>query len=205
MENYYIKSLNFRHLFILVLVVLGSATANAQGIKFLIPDGAVIQYGGSIGYGSAGVSYDLFKGQKGNLDLTFGYVPESQGGPLSILAGKFSYKPIKISVKDLVAIYPVNPGTFVSYTPGEKFEKWSKTQYPKGYYWWSKSTRIHLSLSTEAKFNGEKILSGSGIKAIGIYSEFNTNDLYTVSWFKNSDSMSLLDIVRVGYGVRVYF
>jgi hypothetical protein len=151
------------------------------------------------------VSYDLFKGQRGNLDLTFGYVPEKKGGPLNILSGKFSYKPIKIQVKDIVVIYPVNPGTFVSYTPGENFEKWSKTQYPKGYYWWSKSTRVHLSLSTEAKFNGEKVFSGSGIKAIGIYSELNTNDLYTVSWFKNRDSMSLLDIVRVGYGVRVYF
>ncbi|WP_242691692.1 hypothetical protein [Desertivirga arenae] len=179
--------------------------ANSQGARFLIPDGAVTQYGGSIGYGSVGISYDLFKGERGNLDFTFGYVPESKGGPLRILAGKFSYKPLRIKVKDITAIYPVNPGTFVSYTPGEQFEKWSKTQYPKGYYWWSKSTRIHVSLSTEAKFNGEKLLPKTGLKAFSIYSELNTNDLYGVSWFKNRDSMSFLEIVRVGYGVRVYF
>ncbi|WP_242695870.1 hypothetical protein [Desertivirga brevis] len=205
MENYYIKLLSFKNIAILLLAVLPLAKAKSQGVRFLVPDGVVAHYGGSIGFGSAGISYDLFKNQRGNLDFTFGYVPESKGGPLRILTGKFSYKPVKIGLKDIGTLYPVNPGTFISYTPGEQFEKWSKTQYPKGYYWWSKSTRIHLSLSTEAKFNGEKVLHKAGIKAIGVYSELNTNDLYAVSWFKNKDSMSFLEIVRVGYGVRVYF
>jgi hypothetical protein len=43
MENYYIKSLNFKYPFILLLIVLQSAAAYAQGIKFLIPDGVVAQ------------------------------------------------------------------------------------------------------------------------------------------------------------------
>jgi len=204
MENYHTRSLIFKTPFLLLLLLL-NIKSYSQNLKFLIPDGVVAQYGGSIGYGSAGISYDLFKEQRGNLDFTFGYVPASKGGSLSILAGKFTYKPIRIKIKDIATVYPINPGTFVSYTPGDKFEKWSKTQYPKGYYWWSKSTRIHLALSTEAKINGEKIIGKSGIKAIGIYSELNTNDLYFVSWFKNKDNMSFLDIVRVGYGVRVYF
>jgi hypothetical protein len=206
MENYHTRSLTFNLFLTLTLgQLIFASTVTAQVLKALIPDGAVAQYAGSIGYGSAGISYTLFKNDRGSLDFTYGYVPESKGGKLHIFAGKFSYKALQIKVKDWGAVYPLNPGTFVSYHPGEQFEKWSKKQYPKGYYWWSKSVRYHLSLSTEAKISGKKILPKSGIKAIGLYSELNTNDLYMVSWFTNRDSMSFLDIVRVGYGVRVYF
>jgi len=204
MESYHITLKNFKiNAFILIILFSFCHTyTKAQFLKSLIPDEAVAQHGGSIGYASAGFGYNFFKEDKGSLDFTYGYVPESKGGKLHIFAGKFSYKPIKIKVKDWANIYPLNPGVFISYHPAKQFAKWNKYQYPRGYYWWSKSIRYHASLSTEAKI---KMAPNSKIEAIGIYSEFNTNDLYLVSWYKNQDSMPFWEIVKIGYGVRVYF
>jgi len=204
MESLHIRLLTSK-LTLLLFFILSSLRADAQFLRKLIPDGAVSQYGGSIGFVSGGISYDLFRNKRGSLDFTYGHVPESKGGPLDVFAAKFFYRPIRIGIKDIAGIYPLNPGTFVSFHPGDKFENWNEGQYSKGYYWWSRSTRIHVSLSSELKLNGKKLLPKTRIDAIGIYSELNTNELYAVSWFKNKDSMSFLDIVRVGYGVRVYF
>ena len=204
MESYPIRLLIFKLLAFCVIFFSG-IDARCQFIKKFIPDGAVAQYGGSIGFISGGISYDLFKNKRGSLDLSYGHVPENKGGPLDVFAAKFAYRAFKIKVKDIAMIYPASPGTFISYHPGDKFEHWNSGQFSKGYYWWSRSTRVHLSLSTELKLSGKKLFGEKGIEAIGIYSELNTNELYAVSWFKNRDTMSFMDIVRVGYGVRAYF
>jgi hypothetical protein len=204
MESYLLKSLRF-NLAAIFIFLLSGTNAHGQLLKQLIPDGVIVQYGGSIGFLSGGISYDIFKNKRGNLDFSYGHVPESKGGPLDVFAVKFAYRPLKINVKDVATFFPLNPGTFISYHPGDKFEHWNSGQFSKGYYWWSRTTRVHLSLSSELKLNGKKLFGKKGIEAIGIYSELNTNELYAVSWFKNRDTMSFLDIVRVGYGVRVYF
>lgn len=204
MENYPIKLLIFKAVAFCSFFFL-ALDARCQLLKQLLPDGVAVQYGGSIGFVSAGISYDLFKNKRGNVDFNYGHVPEQKGGPLDVFAAKFAYRPIKVKLKDVAVIYPINPGTFVSYHPGDKFEHWNQGQFSKGYYWWSKTTRIHLSLSSEVKLNAKKVFGDKGIDAIALYSELNTNELYAVSWFKNRDSMSFMDIVRVGYGVRVYF
>jgi len=190
-------------LFLYVLLFI-STNVNAQ--KFLIPQTAMIQRAGSIGYNSFGVGYNLFGNKKGSLDLAWGYVPKSKGGRQDIFAAKFAYRPISIKLSDFGVLNLANPGLFVSHHPGGKFHTTlNKEQYPAGYYWWSSAVRFHLSASTELKINTPKSLAQTGVEQVALYGEFNTNELYAVSWFKNRKNLPLGDIFKIGFGIKAYF
>jgi len=170
-------------------------------LKALIPDYINIQYGGSIGYMSGGIGYYFFN-EKTTASVHYGFVPESEGGSINILTTKFDYKPFSIKLgKDLI-FKPINPVVFVSYTLGRNFDKeFDPDQYPDGYYWWSTALKIHLGFSTELKILGS---DKSTIKAVSVYAETNTNDLYAVSWFENRTTTSFTKIFFWGYGVRLH-
>jgi hypothetical protein len=203
MENSILKVSNIKTIIIAVYLIALSSISFGQ--KFIIPNSAVIQYGGSIGYLNLSLGYDLWK-DKGTLDLGFGFVPRSHGGDLEILSGKFAYKPIKIKLGDWAIIHPLNPGIFLTYHLGKDFDLVrSRSQFDKGYYWWSTSVRPHISLSNEISLNPDRALPGSKIKSLGIYSEFNTNDLYIVSWFKNRKTITFGDMFKLGFGLRAHF
>ncbi len=189
-----------------MLSMLGAIQSQAQVIKQLVPDAAIVQYAGSTGFISTGAGYDLFNNKRGNLDFSYGYVPASKGGPLHIIALKFAYRPFEVNIKDLLKIYPINPGVFVTYTIDKDLPiKFNEPKYKKGYYWWSAALRPHLSLSSEIEFNMEKDWNKSKIKSISLYSEFNTNDYYIINFIHNPKSLSLTDIFQAGLGLRIKF
>jgi hypothetical protein len=205
MENLAQKILNIRPLLLSLSFSCFCMISAAQVPELFVPDAVIVQQGGSIGYVSVGVGFNMIK-EKASLDFGYGYVPESKGGKLNIISAKFAYRPIAIKIKDIVTIYPVNPGVFLSYHTGKDFDLFlDKVQYGKGYYWWSEALRTHLSFSNEIRFNGDKIMPDAKIKNVSLYSEFNTNELYFVSWFQNPKTVSLLDIFKLGYGIRVHF
>ncbi len=192
------------HLWLFCALVFSSPDLMAQ--KFLIPKTAMIQRAGSIGYNAFGAGYNLFGNKNGSLDLTWGYVPKSKGGRQDIFAAKFAYRPINIPLNNFGTWSALNPGVFVSHHPGGKFHTTlNKDQYPEGYYWWSSAVRIHLSVSTELKINTPKSLVKTGVEQVALYGEFNTNELYAVSWFKNREHLPLRDIFKLGFGVKAYF
>ncbi|MXV15378.1 hypothetical protein GS398_08700 [Pedobacter sp. HMF7056] len=189
----------------LLILLAFPFTVKSQFLKTVAPDAVIAQYAGSIGFGSIGGTYDLWKG-KGTADLLYGFVPKSKGGSLHIATAKFSYRPFRIRIGETATIYPANPGAFFSYHFGKEFNfSWSSEQYPKGYYWWSPAFRPHLSLSNEIRFHSGKTPASHRIREVSVYNEFNTNDLYLVSWAKNRESISVFDAVKMGFGVRVYF
>jgi hypothetical protein len=170
--------------------------------KKLTPDNVNLQYAGSIGFLSAGAGYDLFN-EKAGLSFHLGYVPESLGGELTIVAVKFHYKPFTIKAGDRFIIQPFNPVFFPSYTLGQNFDfQFEKPQYRKGYYFWSSALRIHLGASTVVKVLNRP---NAKIKWLGLYAEANTNDLYALSWFKNRTSTPFYKMFKLGYGVKMGF
>ncbi|KQC02138.1 hypothetical protein [Pedobacter sp. Hv1] len=188
----------------LIIIVLATAPLHAQDSFFnrFKPDEVNIQYAGSIGFLSAGAGYHFFK-KKTTLSFHVGYVPENLGGEMTILAVKFEYKPFAIKIKDKIIIHPINPTFFPSYTLGQNFDfKFEKPQYRRGYYFWSSALRLHLAFGTEVKLLTNK---KSKIKALSLYAEANTNDLYMISWFKNRELAAFRDIFKMGYGVKMYF
>lgn len=186
----------------LTLALSNTSFAQSKFWKSLVPDDAGLQYAGSIGFISAGAGYDLLN-EKTNLSFHVGYVPESLGGELTIIAVKFQYKPFTIPVGNKIIIKPFNPVFFPSYTLGQNFDfKFEKPKYREGYYFWSSALRLHLGASTEVK-----LLSTpeSKIKALSIYAEANTNDLYLLSWFKNRTTTPFYRMFKLGYGFKMHF
>lgn len=176
--------------------------AQSAFVKVITPDQLSLQYAGSIGYFSVGAGYHLFK-EKTTLSFHYGYVPESKGGELNILAIKYQYRPFNINIKDVVVIQPFNPVFFASYTLGKNFDyEFTKPRYQKGYYFWSSALRLHLGASSEVKIMGDP---KGKIKSVSLFAEANTNDLYAISWFENRTSTPFYKMFKLGYGVRMNF
>lgn len=191
---------------ILLLSLLGSAQSFAQKLKFLIPDAAITQYAGSIGYFSVGAGYEILKDKRGYLDFNYGYIPASKGGELHALTVKFAYRPFEIKFNDWATLYPFNPGFFLSYTFHEDLAfKFHTSEYPKGYYYWSPAIRPHLSISNEMELNLPTKWDGLGIKKLGFHTEFNTNDFYFVNYIQNMSTITLSDAFQLGIGIRLKF
>jgi hypothetical protein len=203
------KLLNTKILF--AFLSMGIFTSSAQEIqpaphKWYVPKSATVQYAGSIGYFSAGIGYHLNKSGKSTLDFMYGYVPVAKGGDLSIITGKFAWRPFKINLTDWAVLHPINPGAFLSYHAGSNFDsKWDDNEYPKGYYWWSTAFRPHISFSTEVKVNTKKLFPALKLKSITLYSEANTNELYAISYFQNKRDLNLDKIFKLGLGAKVHF
>lgn len=199
------KQLGFKFI-LMCFLLLGSNVSKSQSqfMKSFIPDFVGLQYAGSIGYISGSAGYHFF-GDRTNLNVNYGYIPQNKGGEMHIVAAKFEYKPFSIRVKDNIIIHPINPSVFLSYTFDKKLDfNFDTDQYPKGYYFWSEAFRKHVAFSTEVKLlNAKK--TAAKINAVSLYMEANTNDLYLISWFENRTSIPFTDIFKFGYGVRVYF
>ena len=179
---------------------------NQEKHHWYVPTSAVLQHAGSIGFFSTGVGYKLNNSGKSTLDLLYGFVPAKFGGDLNVVSAKFAWRPFKINMKDWAQIHPANPRFFLSYHAGGDFDsRWDDDEYPDGYYWWSTAFRPHLSLSTEIKFNTKKLLPNLKIKSISLYSEFNTNELYAISYFQNHHDLDITGIFKLGIGTRVEF
>lgn len=193
---------------IITMLILGFAVGplSAQDLRFLIPDGAIVQHAGSIGYFSGGVSYNLFKKQNGSLDIMFGIMPNSKGGGFNTLNTKFAFRPFDIKINDWLVLNPVNPGAFLSYTLDKEFDLgWSRDQYPAGYYYWSEALHLHISIGSEAKINMNSLLSSKKIRALTVYYEVNANEMYLVNYIQNTKALSITDIFKAGVGIKASF
>lgn len=189
-----------------MLLITISAQVSAQKLRFLIPDGALVQHAGSIGYLSGGVNYSLFKNNRGSFDLIYGYVPKSKGGNLSTINTKFAYRPFEIKINEWLIIHPINPGAFFSYTLNKDFDlTWDRDQYPKWYYYWSEALHFHISIGSEIKFNTNELMVSKKVKALTLYYEVNTNDMYLINYFQSSKALSLTDIFKAGVGIKASF
>lgn len=184
---------------IVSMAVFVSAQAQKHGA---IPDFGVVQYAGSIGYFSVGAGYDIFK-DKGRMSLHYGYTPPAKGGPLNIIATKFFYEPFIINITDKVVLQPADIGLMISYHAGNNFStSWPSHRYPEGYYWWKTSLRLHLALESSFTLIFD---DKSFFKKFTGYAEFNTNELYVVSYVTNSHALSFADIIKIGIGARLNF
>lgn len=197
------KAFLIKNILLFLCFIRFGMTAEAQERSALIPDYALVQHAGSIGYLSLGAGYELFDDARGSLELTYGRVPEVKGGPLNIVSAKFSYRPVELRVNNTITAYPANPGVFLSYHLDEQFGLgFDREQYGRSYYGWPTALRGHLSLSNEVA-----IKTGEKLKSVTLYSEFNVNDLYLVSLFykNNKQWLSPFDIIKLGFGVKVGF
>lgn len=170
--------------------------------KGILPDFGVVQYAGINGKVSMGIGYDILKSQA-RFSTHFGIIPANSGGTLNVVSAKLYFKTASFTVWNRVRINPFDIGIMGSYFYGNKFEeKWPEGVHPKGYYWWNPAFQMHFGMESAVTYEFKK---GHRLRAATGYIEFNTNELYFVSFIQNFKAVSLRDIVKVGTGVRVHF
>lgn len=188
-------------LIVLCVFLIQGFLCQGQSRSALRPDFAVLQYAGSIGFLSAGLGYEIFN-QRARISAHFGHVPKRHGGTLNVVTGKIFFKPVEIKLRNNWHLQPIDPGLMVSYHYGENFQtKWPDQIYPDGYYWWHPALRIHLGVETSATKTFTKI---NAIRAVTLYAELNTNELYFISFFQNFESVRPWKIIKGGLGVRIF-
>lgn len=184
------------------LLAMGAASPSyAQFARKLLPDFAQIQYAGSNGWMGVGAGYEFFNRHL-RTNLQYGYVPPAKGGPLHLFSGSIFYQPVRINAGSRLQINPLDIGFKGSYQFGNDYFFKLPSRYPPNYYWWKPAFRMHLATETSLTF---KLPAKTGIRTLSTYLEFNTNDLYLISYVLNRRSLGIGEVVKAGIGVRLGF
>lgn len=185
-------------LVLLYLICVMPGSAQERGLR---PDFVTTQYAGSIGFVSVGAGYNIFK-DKARASLQYGYVPHSKGGVLNILSAKMLFRTGTISLSRRTTFEPFAGGVMASYHFGKEFRsRWPGQRYPDGYYWWRTSLKVHLNAQTSLTYK----LNSERLESVSVFVDLNVNELYLVSYVPNMRSLSIADIVKIGYGMRLNF
>lgn len=184
------------------ITTLASTTAQAQKSHWAVPDFAVAQYAGSIGYFSAGAGYDVFR-SKARFSAHYGYVPENRGGRVNVISTKLFFKPMTLTVWNRVRMNPIDIGLMASYNDHNKSGSTGpEGERHKGYYWWNPALRTHFAMESSVTYEFKK---GHTLRAITGYIEYNSNELYFINFVREINAIRVSDVVKVGTGFRVFF
>lgn len=132
--------------------------------------------------------------------LLYGRLPRFAGGVNNSLVFKFIYNPFKYKLGEKFLLKPLQGSLFIAQNFSKDLRVFWDKKYPKGYYWWSRSTRFHFSLSTQISYP----LAIKHIEKLSWYIEANTNDLYLYSYLENLNAFLPHDIFFLGMGIKVY-
>jgi hypothetical protein len=168
-----------------------------------LPDHGKVQFAGSMGFLSLGTGYS-FLNQKIDAGLFYGMVPAFAGGDnLHCLVLKSTFSLYQKQLHDQWRIVPITFGLFLNYSFGDQFYIFLPESYPDGYFFFSTGLRYHLFAGAAA---ARTLSSPMGIiKTVGGYLEINTNDLYLMSYARNTRHFYFYEILRLGIGIKTSF
>jgi hypothetical protein len=166
------------------------------------PRHLVLQTGGGIGMVAAGAGY-AFANNKVETDILLGYVPKRfAGSTLSLASAKLLYSPFTVRLAEQWQLKPLTVGAYFSYTHGTLNDE-ERGQYTKGYYWFSTDTRYGPLAGSRLSYLRPN--SGPVPKAVSLYYELGTNDLYAVSYVQNRQGLRFGQILTLAIGVKADF
>ncbi len=178
--------------------VPGLAQNSDEEIKknWLIPKGYSIEFAGNFGMFSMGAIYEPLR--KTELALTVGYTPPEYGDIWTANA-LASYNFYRINLNKNLKLYPLRTGMFMNINFGDNIYLNWPSIYTDDYYWWNSSLRFGPFINTELQYNHP----GSGI-GINYFFQILTNDLYLLTYFPNTESLNIYDILVLGTGIKIY-
>lgn len=192
--------MNAMRKFFIALIILFTAIPclNAGENKYL-PDTAVTQFAGWIGFVSAGAGYEFYNDSL-NLEILYGYVPESIGGiDIHMLTGRSVISPLKYSFGSGYTFYPVSFSIFVNYAIGSQYNVTWPAYYPDRYY---RPTALYSGESLGIRI--KKYTGDSLISAIEFYADVVTMTEFLYEYFQN-DRVTLAEISSLAFGARIHF
>ncbi|MBC6608220.1 hypothetical protein H8B13_15435 [Hymenobacter sp. BT188] len=181
-----------------------AATLSVQ--RWYVPKHAVLQTAGGIGMVSGGMGYSLLR-QRLDVDVLAGYVPRHYAGnkALGIFTLKTTYTPYTITLRDAAwRMHPLSFGGLVNYTPSRTLNRSRDSKYYKGYYWWSSTVRFGAFLGGRVTRELKPNATGRQ-RAVSLYYELGTNDLYVVSLATNLSGLKITDVLTLGVGGKFTF
>jgi hypothetical protein len=180
-----------------------SAAPAADVHPWYRPRHLILQTGGGIGMVAAGAGYSYLH-DKVETDILLGYVPKRfAGSTLSLASAKLLYSPFTVHLAEQWQLKPLTVGAYFSYTHGTINDE-ERGQYTADYYWFSTDTRYGpLAGSRLSYLRPGK--SGAAPKAVSLFYELGSNDLYLHSYLTNTKGLSFGQVLTLAIGVKADF
>jgi hypothetical protein len=183
---------------ILLVVMLLSHAGRAQVIESIVGGKkrtvtyGIVHYAGSIGFLSAGIGL-MNSRQTRSIEFLVGYLPESIGGQNIVTVNwRIGAATRTYPLGKYMSVQPLNINLGVSYSPQCDYDLNRPAVFPEGYYWWSEALRVNLNVGSTLVLN----------RTLSLYYEIGTNELKLVSYALNTNSLSVLDMMHLGIGMR---
>ncbi|GAA4018979.1 hypothetical protein GCM10022408_36160 [Hymenobacter fastidiosus] len=167
------------------------------------PRHLMVQTGGGLGMVAVGAGYS-YANNKVETDILLGYVPKRfAGSTLSLASVKLLYSPFTLRITDQWQVKPLTVGAYLSYTHGTLNDE-ERGQYTKDYYWFSTDTRYGPLAGSRLSYLRPG-RNGSAPKAVSLYYELGSNDLYLISYAQNRKGLSFGQVLTLAIGVKADF
>ncbi|TWV15253.1 hypothetical protein FQ707_02800 [Bacteroidaceae bacterium HV4-6-C5C] len=168
----------------------------------LIPTHIKLQYAGNMGFLSMGMGWDYGKHNQWETDVFFGMIPKYQSKRTKLtFTVKQNYMPWSLPLGKDLYVEPLTCGIYFNTVFGNEFWVKEPERYPKGYYGFSSKIRTHIFLGQRltCNVNPEKRFLA---KAVTVFYEISTCDLYMVSAFTNK-YLKPTDYLSLSFGLKV--
>lgn len=153
----------------------------------LIPSYSKMQFAGNMGLLSFGTGWDYGKHNCCETDVFIGFLPryESKRAKMTFTV-KQNYFPWKLPLGDdgPFMLEPLSCGLYLNTVFGDEFWTHEPERYPKGFYGFSTKVRFNVYVGQRITYEISKEKRFSA-KAISLFYELSTSDLYIVSAFTN--------------------
>lgn len=169
----------------------------------LIPTHTKIQFAGNMGLISFGTGWDYGKHNQWETDVFFGVLPKYQSDHTKLtFTLKQNYIPWSLQIKESrFSAEPLTCGMYFNTVFGNEFWVNEPERYPKGYYGFSSKVRIHVFLGQRLTYDIDPRRRFTA-KAITLFYEVSTCDLYVVSAFTNK-YLKPKDYLSLSFGVKL--
>ena len=172
-----------------------------NGWKRFAPSYTKLQFYGGMGLVSVGTGWSYGKHRQWETDVLLGLVPKYSSDHARLtLTLKQNFIPWHKPIAKRLTLEPLSCGLYLNTIFGDEFWVKEPDRYPKGYYGFSSRIRAHIYLGQRLTWNiPEKYRFFS--KAVTLFYELSSYDLFIVSAFKNS-SLDLDDYLRLSFGLK---
>ena len=152
---------------------------------------------------SLGTGWDYGKRNQWETDVFLGVLPKYQSDCTKLtFTLKQNYIPWSLQIKESrFSAEPLTCGMYFNTVFGDEFWVNEPDRYPKGYYGFSSKVRIHAFLGQRITYDIDPRRRFTA-KAITLFYEISTCDLYIVSAFTNK-YLKPKDYLSLSFGVKL--
>jgi len=190
----------YKYILVLFLSISLLQAADKESINQMPFDYMNVQYAGNLGFVSLGGGNTFYDGHY-DFELYLGWTPKAVSEvAIFTFALKNNYVPYTYEE----AGYEIRPyiGLGFFFALNQRYDPNWQDDIEKNYYY---QNFYHFSGHLGLNINVKKEVDDSMFEKVGLYVETTTVDTYLISYFSNSEVLTLDDIFTIAFGIRVTF